>query len=213
MSQLKEYISKKLDVILSEADKSKRSPSVVADKLKSFGVPAKTIKKTVGRLKAVKAPEVEDNFPSTDLFPGRIHSDKEIKDIVTIRKLFKSKSPKFVEKNLQKEKKSFISHYDNLYNNGASELPGILELYSLYKSKRERPNLGKGVLFKMLPEDAKAYSKDIVKYFLVKNAGIFPINKRAKIAFDAYVNLLELSKVDISYIKKMKNYYYKKYKL
>ena len=212
MSQLKKYISKQLDTLL-EADKSKRNPSVVASKLKSLGVPAKAVKKAVARIKNIEAPEAADDFSGEDLFPGRIHSDEDIKNIITIRKLLKNKSPKFVEQNLKNKKDAFISHYDNLFNNGASEFPGILELYSLFKSKRAKPSLGKGYLIKMLPEDAKAHGKDIVKYFLVKNVDIFPMNARAKIALDDYLELLELSRVDRNFIDKTRKFYYEKYNL
>jgi hypothetical protein len=212
MTQLKKYISKQLDTLLEE-DKSKRNPSVVASKLKSLGITDKAVKKAVNRMKSMGAHEVEDDFSGEDLFPGRIHSDDEIKDIITIRKLLKGKSPKLVDNNLNKEKEIFINHYDNLFSNGASELPGILELYSLFKTKRTRPNIGKGHLFKMLPEDAKKYAKDIVKYFLVKNSDVFPMSTRAKISLDAYLNLLEISKVEQSYIDKTRNFYYEKYNL
>lgn len=214
MTNLKQYISKQLDNILSESDTSKRNPEVVANKLKSLGLPPKTIKKAVERLKSMGGQETNvDDFSDEDLFPGRIHSDEEIKNIITIRKMLKGKSPKFVEENLKTEKEAFINHYDNLFNNGASEFPGILELYSLFRTKRTKPNFGKGYFFKMIPEDAKKYGKDIVKYFLVSNSDIFPINSRAKIALDSYLELLELSRVDKLYIDKTRKFYYEKYKL
>jgi hypothetical protein len=213
MTQLKNYISKQLDDILLEDDKSKKAPSVVAKKLKSLGISPKIVKKAVDRMRSMGAQEVEETPGDEDLFPGRIHSDEEIKNIVSIRKMLKGKSPKFVEDNLKNEKQAFINHYDNLFNNGASELPGILELYSLFRTKRTRPNLGKGYFFKMIPEDAKSHGKDIVKYFLVKNSDIFPMSARAKLALDAYLDLLELSRVDKSYIDKTRDFYYNKYKL
>jgi hypothetical protein len=212
MNPLKNYISKQLDILL-EDDKTKKSPSVVASKLKSLGINPKAVKKAVQRMKDMGAKEVEETPGDEDLFPGRIHSDDEIKNIVAIRKLLKGKSPRFVEDSLKNEKNAFISHYDNLFSNGASELPGILELYSLFRTKRTRPNLGKGYFFKMIPEDAKSYGKDIVKYFLVKNPDIFPMSSRAKLALDAYLDLMELSKVDKSYIDKTRDFYYEKYKL
>jgi hypothetical protein len=213
MNSLKNYISKQLDEIILEDDKSKKSPSIVANKLKSLGVPAKTVKKAVQRMKDMGAKDVEETPRDEDLFPGRIHSDDDIKNVITIRKLFKNKSPKFVDENLKNQKDIFINHYDNLFSNGASELPGILELYSLFRTKRIQPNLGGGYIFKMIPEDAKSYAKEIIKYFLVKNSNIFPINKRAKMALDSYVELLEISKVDRSYIENFKKFYYNKYNL
>lgn len=212
MIKLKQYISKQLDVLF-EADKSKINPSVVAKKLKSLGVPQKTIKKAIERLKNTGATEANDDFYDEDLFPDRIHSDEDIKSILAIRKVLKGKSPNFVEENLKNEKEAFINHYDNLFNNGMSELPGILELYSLFRAKRNRPHIGNGILFKMIPEDAKAYGRDIVKYFLVKNADVFPVIARVKIVLDAYLYLLEVSKVEKSYIEKIKKFYSEKYKL
>jgi hypothetical protein len=213
MNQLKNYISKKLDTIILEDDKSKKTPSVVAAKLKSLGIPAKTVKKAVERMKNMGVKDVENTPEHEDLFPDRFHSDEEIKNIITIRKLLKNKSPKFVEDNLKNEKEIFINHYNNLFNNGASEFPGILELYSLFRTKKTKPNLGKGYIFKMIPEDAKSYGKDIVKYFLTKNSDIFPMTKRAKLSLDAYIDLLEISKIDKSYIDSVRNFYYDKYKL
>ncbi len=212
MSQLKKYISKQLDVLL-EADNSKRNPIVVANKLKSLGIPPRIVKKAVSKIKNIDVPKTNNDFSGEDLFPGRIHSDEDIKSIIIIRKNLKGKSPKFVEENLKNEKEAFIKHYDNLFNNGVSEFPGILELYSLFRSKRSKPLLGKGYIFKMIPEDAKTHAKDIVKYFLVKNADIFPMNSRAKIALDAYLYLLEVSRVDKSYIDKTRKFYYEKYNL
>ncbi len=208
MIKLKNYISTQLDDILSEGNKLNKNPLIVANKLKSLGISSKSVKKAIDRMKKVVPDEIED-----DIFPDRINSDETIKNIITIRKMLKGKSPIFVENNLKNEKEAFINHYDNLFNNGASELPGILELYSLFRTKRDRPNIGKGYLFKMLPEDAKSYGKDIVKYFLVKNIDVFPVNARAKISFDAYMDLLILSKVDKTYIDKTRKFYYDKYKL
>jgi hypothetical protein len=156
---------------------------------------------------------MKDSITNEYLFPDRIHSNDEIKNIIKIRKIFKGKNIKFVENNFKKEKEIFINHYDNLFNNGASEFPGILELYSLFKTKRDRPNIGKGYFFKMTPEDVKLYGKDIVKYFLVKNSDVFPVSLRAKIALDSYVDLLALSGVDKSHIDKTRSFYYEKYKL
>lgn len=175
------------------------------DKLKSLGVPIKTIKKAINR--------IEDENSSEDLFPERIHSDDEIKKIIIIRKLLKNKSLKTIESDFKNEKEFFINYYNNLFNKGASEFPGILEIYSLLKTKRAKPNVGNGYFFKMAPEDAKLYGKDIVKYFLSKNSDMFPISNRAKISLDSYFELLKLSKVDALYISKMKDFYYKKYKL
>src|SRR3990172_8879926 len=201
MSQLKKYISKQLDVLL-EADNSKRNPIVVANKLKSLGIPPRIVKKAVSKIKNIDVPKTNNDFSGEDLFPGRIHSDEDIKSIIIIRKNLKGKSPKFVEENLKNEKEAFIKHYDNLFNNGVSEFPGILELYSLFRSKRSKPLLGKGYIFKMIPEDAKTHAKDIV-----------PMNSRAKIALDAYLYLLEVSRVDKSYIDKTRKFYYEKYNL
>ena len=114
---------------------------------------------------------------------------------------------------MKNEKEAFINHYNNVFKSGASEFPGILELYSLFRTKRTKPNLGNGFIFKMLPEDAKAYGKDIVEYFLVKNSNVFPIKSRAKLSLDSYMDLLEISKVDKSYIENVRNFYYNKYKL
>lgn len=213
MKKLKNYISKKLDIIL-EDEKSKKSPSVVASKLKSLGVSPKTIKKTVQRIKdmQINTPDV-NNEEDIEVFPDRIHSDDELKNILLIRKNLKNKSPKFVYENLKNEKEAFINHYNNVFKSGASEFPGILELYSLFRTKRTKPNLGNGFIFKMLPEDAKAYGKDIVEYFLVKNSNVFPIKSRAKLSLDSYMDLLEISKVDKSYIENVRNFYYNKYKL
>ena len=213
MNSLKKYVSKQLDNILSEDDKYKKSPSVVIDKLKSLGIPAKTVKKAVQRMKDMGATDVQNSSSDKDLFPDRIHSDEDIKNIISIRKLLKNKSPKFVEESLKNEKEAFINHYNNLFENGASELPGILELYSLFRTKRVKPNLGGGYIFKMIPEDAKEYAKEIVNYFLVKNSKIFPLRKRAKMAIDSYVELLQISKVEKSYIEDLKKFYYDKYKL
>jgi hypothetical protein len=151
--------------------------------------------------------------PVSDIRPDRLHSDKEIKEVVQIRKLFKNKSAKLINKEYQTEKEHFINHYDNLFNNGASELPGILELYSvLSKRKKERPSAGKGFLFNLEPEDAKKYYKEILKYFMVKNYDALPNNKIVKIAIDSYLELMTFSKVDKSYVEKTKSNLYEKYK-
>ena len=215
MSNLKNYISKKLDIIL-ESDK--KSPSEIEKKLKSLGLPPKALKKAMDRVRNsgfVESPKSDDiDVPANDVLSGRIHSDDEIKNIVQIRKLFKNKSAKLINDKFQTEKENFINHYDNLFNNGASELPGILEFYSVAsKRKRIRPAEGQGFIFKMEPEDAKKYGKDIVKYFLVKNSDIFPTNRRAKMALNSYLELMAMSGVDASYVDKTKSHYYKKYNL
>lgn len=216
MNNLNDYISKKLDIIF-ENDDSKTNPTVVANKLKSMGVSNKVVKKAVERMKSMNLEKPKsknmDSSSEDDLFPGRIHSDDEIKDIIRIRKLLRGKSPKVVEKSFNAEREAFIAHYNNLFNNGASELPGIFELYSLFKTKRARPSVGKGYSFKLTPEDAKKFGKDIVKYFLVKNSDVFPMSTRAKIALDSYLEVLGMSKVEPAYITKTKNFYYKKYNL
>ena len=127
---------------------------------------------------------------------------------------FKNKSAKLINNKFQTEKDSFITHYDNLFSNGASEFPGILEFYSVAsKRKRIRPDEGQGFILKMEPEDAKKYGKEIVKYFLVKNSDIFPMNRRAKMALNSYLELMTISGVDPSYIEKTKSHYYQKYNL
>jgi len=215
MSNLKNYISKKLDIIL-ESDK--KSPSEIEKKLKSLGLPPKAVKKAMDRVRNsgfVENPKSDDiDVPANDVLSGRIHSDDEIKNIVQIRKFFKNKSAKLINDKFQTEKESFINHYDNLFNNGASELPGVLEFYSVVsKRKRKTPKEGKGFILKMEPEDARKYGTEIVKYFLVKNSDIFPMNHRAKIALDSYLELMSISRVNSSYVDSTKSHYYKKYNL
>ncbi|HUS50348.1 MAG TPA: hypothetical protein VMZ91_09295, partial [Candidatus Paceibacterota bacterium] len=154
------------------------------------------------------------NTPANDVLSGRIHSDDEIKNVVQIRKLFKNKSAKLINNKFQTEKDIFINHYDNLFNNGASDFPGILEFYSVVsKRKRMRPSEGQGFITRMEPEDAKKYGKEIVKYFLVKNSDIYPMNRRAKMALNSYLELMGASKVDVPYVDKTKSHYYNKYNL
>lgn len=215
MSELKKYISQKLDIIL---ESNKRTPSEIEKKLKSLGLPPKALKKAMDRVKNsgfVGNPKSDDmNAPENDVLSGRIHSDDEIKNAVQIRKLFKNKSAKLINDKFEKEKEIFINHYDNLFNNGASEFPGILEFYSVVsKRKRARPNEGQGFILKMEPGDARKYGKEIVKYFLVKNSDIFPIAQRVKMALNSYLELMTMSGVDSSYVDKTKSHYYEKYKL
>src|SRR5690348_1547615 len=104
----------------------------------------------------------KNNLNTLDkILSNQIHSNDEIKKILLIRKKIKNKSSKFVNVNLKEEKYIFINHYNVLFNNGASEFPGILELYSLFKNKIIFPKRGKGYFFKMAPEDAELYGTDI----------------------------------------------------
>lgn len=141
----------------------------------------------------------------------KFHSDDKIKNILNIRKTFKENDLIYIEDNFKKEKEIFIHHYDDLFENGASEFPGILEFYTLLKPKILKPNTGQGFLFEMSKEDAIIYGKNIVKYFLVKNSNIVPLHYRTKISLDAYFELLALSNVDKDFIEKSKENYYKKY--
>ena len=143
----------------------------------------------------------------------KFHSDDVIKNVLNIRTIFKDNTVEYIQENFKNEKNIFINHYNNLFENGASEFPGILELYTLINSKIIKPNIGQGFLFEMLQEDAINYGKDIVKYFLVKNSNIVPLNYRTKVSLDAYFELLTLSNVDTDFIEKTKQNYYTKYNL
>lgn len=143
----------------------------------------------------------------------RFHSDDAIKNVLNIRNIFKENTLAHIQENFKDEKEIFINHYNNLFENGASEFPGILEFYTLIKSEIIKPNIGQGFLFKMLQEDAINYGKDIVKYFLVKNSNIVPLNYRTKVSLDAYIELLTLSNVNTDFIEKTKQNYYTKYNL
>jgi hypothetical protein len=213
MSALKTYISSQLDIILSEADNSKRSKAEVEAKLKALGLPKKAIKKAIEKMKdnfQIIEPSYKEEIPN----PKKIHSKKKIQDILQIRESLRGKTSAFVEKNMLPEKDAFVKHYNDLFNKGVSEMPGIMELYSiLAKNKMTRTPAGKGFIFKMTPEDAKLYGKEIVKYFLVKNADFFPIGSRIKMALDSYLMLMELSGVDKAHVQDTKNLYYTKFNL
>lgn len=143
----------------------------------------------------------------------KFHSDDAIKNVLNIRNIFKENTLAYIQENLKNEKEIFINHYNNLFENGASEFPGILEFYTLIKTEITKPNIGQGFLFEMLQEDAINYGKDIMKYFLVKNSNIVPLNYRTKVSLDAYIELLTLSNVNADFIKETKQKYYTKYNL
>ncbi len=143
----------------------------------------------------------------------KFHSDDVIKNVLNIRNIFKENNISYIQENFKTEKEIFINHYNNLFENGASEFPGILEFYTLLKHKIIKPNTGQGFLFEMLKEDAITYGKDIVKYFLVKNSNLVPLHYRTKVSLDAYFEMLTLSNVDDDYIEETKQNYYTKYNL
>lgn len=140
---------------------------------------------------------------------NKIHSDAEIQHVLSIRASLKDKGEIAIIS--PDDKEQFIKHYNTLFINGASEFPGILEFYSVLKTKRGKPSLGAGCFFKMSPEDAMFFGYDIVKYFLVHNADVFPLAARAKLAIDAYVELLDFSNVKSNIVKQTKEIYYTKY--
>lgn len=208
MENLKKYISSKLDVLLESEESDKKKAQVVKN-LKALGVPKKTIRKALDKLKNVELSKPKENKPKKE--PAeKIHSKNKIKNTLNIRDVFRGKDISDI-KTMTAEKEAFVKHYDELFNKGISEMPGIMELYSILSNNgiTKAPS-GEGFVFKMTPEDAKLYGKDIVKYFLTKNEDIFPVVNRAKISFDSYLFLMGLSGVNKKHINDTKNHYYNK---
>lgn len=133
--------------------------------------------------------------------------------MLELRNIFKGKTIELIDKDFIDDKKRFIKHYDILFKQGISDFPGVMELYSILENNEAQKYTGNGFIFKMTSEDSVLFGKDIIKYFLVKNVDIFPINLRVKLSLDSYLKLMELSGVDDSHIRITKYLYYEKFQL